>query len=317
MQWDGGNWITAEATPRIANRTVDTSGASETGDASNSGTSETDSSSSSSFDTSAHVSPFPLSEFTQKQELFISAGRDRIVAAGNPVSFEAFAVDAKGVKNPGISAVWSFGDGSQSFGIKTTHIYSYPGEYVVVLNVNASGKEAVSRAEVRVFAPKVSILPEEGGAVSLANESAYEVNVGGWKIAAPVGTFSPASDTIIKTGKKIIFPKTVTGVDFSASDSMDLFAPNTFVVSRYIKDQKPIAMIAATAPLEIPVTADIAVKKYIEPEIRAVPVVHKTQTVSAALAVPEKEKKEEVLPTQKIVIKKQEGFFSKMWNLFF
>ena len=324
MQRNGTAWVTAEATPRAQNKTVDTTINETTGDTTPDTPDDTTSSHSSTLDTSAHVSPLPLSSFSQKQELYISAGRDRIAAAGSPVLFETYAIDAKGVRSQNISSVWSFGDGGQAGGMKVTHTYKYPGDYAVVLNASAGGNEAVSRAEVRVFAPKIVLTAEADGSITLSNDSAYEINIGGWKVAGTGGNFIFPSDTIVKTGKQISISKMISRIDLSASGSIKLSSPDGVMVASYSKTAKPIISVVSTTPAEIP-----AVEKEIETNIieTNAPLIvvpqpkiqeqKQMQTAAAAFAISEKEKPEEKTPVQTIVLKKPEGFFAKIWNFLF
>jgi hypothetical protein len=313
MQWNGTAWITAPATPRVANQTVDT--AETTSDIP---TNDPDASLSSDLDTSAHISPLPLSDFSQKQELYISAGRNRIVSVGNSVVFEAYAIDAKGAKSQNISAAWSFGDGAQARGAKVSHTYKYPGDYVVVLNANAGGNEAVSRASVRVFAPKIILFLEEDGAVSLENDFAYEINIGEWKIRGANGSFVVSSDTIILPGKKLIFSKANTAIDFSKSASIELLFPDGVIGASFAKIPTPIMAIASSTFPVVPMAGKIieppVVAKIVQPVISPKP---KTQLATAALATPEPETTATTAPAQKIILKKPEGFFAKIWHFFF
>ncbi len=321
MQKNGSEWITAKATPRAENALIDSTPITST--------TETDTPStetvthSTALDTSAHVSPLPLSDFSQKQELYISAGRNRIVSVGNPVTFEAYAIDAKGIKSNGVTPVWSFGDSSQAGGTKVTHIYKYPGDYVVILNASAGGNEAVSRAEVRVFAPKIILSVETDGAVSLMNDSTNEINIGGWKISATGGIFVISSDTIIKAGKKLIFPATVTIFDFSSSESIQLLTPDGVIVTTFSKTVKPIVIFSAISPeplinpVEISTPEPIAEEPTPDALIISTPQHSKNQTASVVLAIPEKTETLAELPTQKIILGKQQGIWSRIWNFFF
>lgn len=352
IQRNGDTWIVAPETPNISNATIAGTGKNgtceingvknqtETDTATDTTDTTQTSSPSTTLDTSAHVSPLPLSDFSRKQELYISAGRNRVVSVGSPVVFEAFAIDAKGMRFQNIASVWSFGDGAQGGGLKVTHTYKYPGDYVVVLNANAGGNEAVSRAEVRVFAPKIALGEEDGGSVSLMNDSAYEINIGGWKIvgAGGDGTFVASSDTIIKEGKKLIFPKSVTGVDFSGVTSVELLSPDGAMVASFSKPKqatttantttaeislggltpklKKTEAIDEIAEMDAPL---IAVSK---PKIQ-----QPTQSAAAALFVPEKvQETKDITPAsakgygvakQTIVLKKPQGFFAKIWSFFF
>jgi hypothetical protein len=319
MQWDGSKWVTAPATKKTAY--VSGSALSDmVTDSTTDTNTDTPSSHLSASDTSAHVSPLPLSNFSQKQELYISAGRNRTVAVGNPVIFEAYAIDAKGVKVQNVSSVWSFGDGAQGGGTKVLHTYKYSGEYAVVLNASAGGNEAVSRAEIKVFAPKINIGMEDGGGISLLNDSANEINIGGWKISSVSGTFVAAQDTIIGAGKKLVLPKAVTTVDFSRSVSVELLSPDGVIVARYAK---PVITVASTTPITLATSAEIpAVQKESESVIAEIdaPLIivpepkAKMQAAAVAVVAPEKAAS---TPKQTIILKKPEGFFAKIWNFFF
>lgn len=322
MQWSASGWITAPATPREKNAEVDTE-APDTDTDTDSDTPTTTTSPSSTLDTSAHVSPLPLSSFSQKQELFLSAGRNRIVAAGSPVSFEAFAIDAKGVKNSGITAKWSFGDGGELGGTSVRHTYEYPGEYIVILRANAGGNEAVSRAEIKVFAPKIAISVEPDGAVSLFNNSEYEINVGGWKISVCAAAFTLAEDTILKAGKKITFPKNIIAAELSTDEEVKLLSPAGNVVAVFSKIKLAPPEIAIAVPPVVSPVEKITEKENI-PEISPAPISQKTQRQMAVsmFALTEKEKpkaetSEESAPAEKIIIKKQESWLEKLWSFFF
>ncbi|MFA5830400.1 MAG: lamin tail domain-containing protein [Candidatus Paceibacterota bacterium] len=320
MQRDESEWVTAPATKKTAyvpgSALSDTT--TDTTTDTNNDTALT-SSSSRTFDTSAHVSPLSLSDFSQKQELYISAGRNRIVSVGSPILFEAYAVDAKGEKSQNISAAWSFGDGAQAKGAKVSHTYKYSGDYVVVLNAVGDGNEAVSRASVRVFSPKIILLLEEDGAVSLANDSAYEINIGDWKIRGMNGSFVASLDTIVLPGKKIIFSKANTAIDFSKSASMELLFPDGVIAASFAKIPTPIVAVASTTFPIISaserITEPPAIVKIVQPFVSSKP---KQQTAAAAsVAVSEPEELAVTAPAQKIILKKPEGFFTKIWHFFF
>ncbi len=318
MQRNGSDWITAVATPKAENKTVDVPVKEIKVDI------KTESSPANPSDSSAHASPLPLSDFSQKQELSVSAGRNRVVAVGNSVVFETYAIDAKGGKAQNVSSLWSFGDGLQTNGSKVSHVYKYPGDYAVVLNVTSGENQAVSRAEVKVFSPEISFEMAEDGTISLANNSSYELNIGGWKISGTAGNFVIAPDTIIEAGKKIIFSKAITGIDFSSCQAVDLLSADGTVVSSFAKkinvpdgvgNPRPATvLIASTTPMEIPVVTE----KKIEPVVSIAPVIPKpkTETAAAIIAVPLLEK-EKTMPVQKITLKKPDGFFTKIWKMFF
>ena len=315
MQLNGTSWITASATKKAKNGTVETNPVSS-GDENNNLTEG--SAPAISLDASAHASPLSLSDFSQKQEIYISAGRNRIVSVGSPVTFEAYAIDAKGSKIKDVSSVWSFGDGSQAGGTKVSHTYKYPGDYAVILHASTGGNEAVSRSEVRIFSPKISLEAEDDGAISLENTSEHEINVGNWKIVGGTTSFTFSFDTIIGQGKKIIFPKDITGIDLSFSESLKLMSPCGIVFSEFVKKAKPTTVtIASTTPSELLSTipkknepAAVSSASFSEPREAPVTVTSQPEKSSGIEESADRE-------PQTITLKKPEGFLTKVWHFFF
>ncbi len=142
--------------------------------------------------TSGSVAPLGGSANTK---LEVTPGGDRLTSPGSPISFEA-SVKKNAIPNVKISYSWSFGDGYVGAGPLVTHIYKYPGEYLVVLNAKAGDAFAVSRSKVRVVAPQISIVVGDGY-LELFNNSDAEVNLFNWKIVHGGKGFIFQPDTII------------------------------------------------------------------------------------------------------------------------
>ena len=121
----------------------------------------------------------------------------------------------------------AFGDGGTALGNTVSHAYRFPGEYVVVLNANASDGEAVSRLNVKVITPELSVAKVAEG-IQVSNNSKYEVNLGGWIISSDKSKFIIPSDTIILSGKTITFPNEVTGI---SDESVTLKNPPDNIVT--------------------------------------------------------------------------------------
>ena len=72
------------------------------------------------------------------------AGPDIAVPVGEVAFFD-------GSESAGVEAVWSFGDGDQSDGFVSEHVYTEPGRYSAVLQV--TGKDGLKKTDsVRVVA---------------------------------------------------------------------------------------------------------------------------------------------------------------------
>ncbi|MFA7216622.1 MAG: PKD domain-containing protein [Candidatus Paceibacterota bacterium] len=184
---------------------------------------ESDSETDSSVDTSssAHSSPAPLNSTKEKVSFEVSAGRDRLATVGNSIAFKAVPVKSTGIDSSNISYGWSFGDGSTGTGISPSHSYEFPGEYIVVLNAGISDYQGVSRLKVKVVAPVVSISKIDGG-LEVYQTSGAEINLGDWYLKSGVKQFIIPKDTLLPTGKKIIFSDKLTGL-YSAK--IELYNP--------------------------------------------------------------------------------------------
>ncbi len=320
MQWNGTGWITASATPKAENATTGTVKKDTT--TTTTPTTETETPTNP-VDTSAHMNPISLSDFAQKQEWYISAGRNRVVPAGVPVSFESYTLDAKGNKVQGVSSVWSFGDGGFAGGIKTNHTYKHQGDYIVVLNGSAGGNTAVSRAEMKVFVPKLSIEIREGD-IAVKNNSEYEINLGGWRLQQGSSIFLIPDDTIIASKKEIIFPQEITEISLKENVPVEMLFPGgkieaSVFVSPMIPEIKTVPVVATTTP-------SIAVEKTNQASPQPI-VKPKTNLASAIVAVAPK--KVEALSCggetgtlcgttspKTLVLKKPDGFFAKFLHFF-
>ncbi|MCG2698987.1 PKD domain-containing protein, partial [Candidatus Parcubacteria bacterium] len=82
-------------------------------------------------------------EWPVEPQIFANAGSDKTAIAGADVYFSGKALGLK--KEPLESAryLWNFGDGAISEGQNVKHVYKYPGEYIVILDIS-SGKYSAS-----------------------------------------------------------------------------------------------------------------------------------------------------------------------------
>ncbi|OHA90795.1 MAG: hypothetical protein A3F53_00400 [Candidatus Zambryskibacteria bacterium RIFCSPHIGHO2_12_FULL_48_10] len=161
--------------------------------------------------TSAHYSASPVSIPTDDtaEEIEFSAGRDRVGAVGSPIEFR---VETNLTYSRQNIFSWNFGDGTQGGGPLLNHTYDYPGEYVVVLSASVKDREIISRVNVRIIDPKLSIksaLPER---IEIENGSGQEVNLFGRALVSGEKIFAFPRDTIIRPGQSISFGSKTTGL---------------------------------------------------------------------------------------------------------
>jgi hypothetical protein len=327
MQWNGLAWITAKATPKLENASIGTIKTST--DTTNTSSSDTTTTTS----ISAHLSPLPLSDFSNNQEFFVSAGRDRVTPAGGTLPFEGYVLDSKNKKADGVSFSWVFGDGSNTTGAKVSHIYEYPGNYIVILNAELNGSRAVSRANILVFAPDITLSlqeTEDGEVITISNNSVYELNIGGWKLRLGDTTYLFPEDTLVGAENEITLSPSLTKFKTGVLSKATLLLPNDKIVSEsggFVaeekktptqtapdissgKNEKTAVIVLPAVPTNITVTPTHTSS--------AVPKIKKSTQYAAVIDVSKKEETsggEEKMQT--LAIKKPEGIFSKIWHLFF
>ena len=178
---------------------------------------------------STHSSQTSLSSVKEDLPFEVSAGRKRIVSVNTPIEFKAMTSGKEGVGNT--SYLWSFGDGKETSGKNVSHTYRYTGEYNVVLNFENNEAGAVSRTEVKVVEPKISIgevQSGKGGYVEIENQSSDEVNIGGYIIEASSTSIFLPKDTIFKPKSKIRLP-----VEFLNDGIVSLYYPNKVLLVSY------------------------------------------------------------------------------------
>ncbi|MFA6797636.1 MAG: PKD domain-containing protein, partial [Candidatus Paceibacterota bacterium] len=148
---------------------------------------------------STHYLSEDLSDYVEEESFKVSAGRERIAYVGTPINFTA--KNNKDGKN--LDFKWSFGDATENKGNEISHVYKYPGEYIVVLNAQYNGEKAVSRTSVKVLEPKI-MLSINQNSLEITNNGDDEINIGDWKIKGSQSEFLIPRDTIISSKNKVI-----------------------------------------------------------------------------------------------------------------
>ena len=155
---------------------------------------------------SSHSATDGLSDYSNKTSFEISAGRERLTAAGSSLNFDSkYSLPQDSQCAPSFS--WSFGDGFDSLGDKVSHIYKFPGEYQVVLNGICGNHTSISRTVVNVVLPVIFMSLTQNGDLKLTNNGKMEINIGKWKIKGGQTDFTFPLDTIIASGKSITLSK--------------------------------------------------------------------------------------------------------------
>jgi len=196
FQHDNNLWIASEPTPGFKNSSSPIIGNNN----GNSGNAEL----------SAHYGSIETSHSSPSATLNLGVGRQRIGAVGSPMEFRVETnLDYTKYNN----FIWNFGDGSQGGGSILSHTYKYPGDYVVILNASFLGKgDAISRVNIKIIDPELSISSADNSRIEIKNNSAYEVNLFGRALVFGDKFYAFIKDTIIRPYQSLSFSSDITGL---------------------------------------------------------------------------------------------------------
>ncbi len=182
-------------------------------------------------------------------------GEDRVELVGSRVSFSA---QTEGVNGEPLDAEryrWNFGDGGVAEGKDVVHTYTYPGEYIVVLDVvsgvfSTSDTLYVTAIPADVVISEVSIEKTElsDGYISVVNETEHDIEVSGWYIESGNVYFEIPHGTHIKKGSEVRFDSSITGIFVDENDEIRLLYPNTALAYIYAKNNQNIAQQSLPTP---------------------------------------------------------------------
>ncbi len=134
--------------------------------------------------------------------------KEKIGSVGSPIDFRA----KHNIKDKRIAIAWTFGDGSMAYGQNVSHVYEYPGEYVVVASANLLGDKISARMSVNIVPNTLSITHASPQRIEITNTGKNEISLNVKELNANGRSFVFPEETIIKGGQKISFSNKVTGL---------------------------------------------------------------------------------------------------------
>jgi PKD repeat protein len=138
--------------------------------------------------------------------LSVAIVAQEVAYVGQPVVFTATADGAGATIRASLLHRWNFGDVTTATGTSVTHVYAYPGTYVVTLHSSFKESERIQRHEVTVLPVSLSITRGQRGEIQINNDAPFDINVSGYSVR--MGTeerlFPPHS--IIGTKQTVTLP---------------------------------------------------------------------------------------------------------------
>lgn len=252
-----GNSLTKETAQRGINGWLTgtpTPGSSNSSQASNTVTTETQSLVTVMSSASDSFSYFDTTMYTR---IVVQSGS---FISGAPIIFTGEAVDAKKKQIDSVYYLWAFGDGETGSGKTASHIFRYPGSYVVTLTVSSSqGATAVTTTtKIAIFPAllRASIYEEGSSAVNIANDSSKDIDLSSWAIDIGSRRFTIPEHTILSAHESIILAPETTGFR-SPISFVNIFYPNGKPYEQAKKDLPVVTPKPQTMPVEFQTKASV------------------------------------------------------------
>lgn len=267
LQKVNGTWVAASSTPGAVNTNNQTqtstdivSGtqqASQTINSDQSQTSTTQSASQSQTQFSQNSGGATVSSglssggtsFSTEPQIFANAGADKTGIAGADILFVGSALGLKKEPLENARYFWTFGDGATGEGKSVKHVYKYPSEYVVSLNVSNTPTgfgAALDMVNVKIIPNGLKIKEADENKIILKNDSVVILDISGWHLKNSVKIFTLPMGMFIKANAVLPLDASVVGFGFVQSggvtgDKIELLYPNGSLAYSY--QQNNLAML--------------------------------------------------------------------------
>lgn len=209
-QWTGTKWVTGTLTPgreNVSEGTLIGEDEDEVNETKNS-SSQTTSSSVKTGSGGSSKKQEPAKKIPPVLSLKVSAQRTAYV--NEEVPFEVIPDGVGDTFKNSLAYTWNFGDTYTGVGKKPTHMFTYPGEYTVVVEGEFAKQYALARHELTVLPVSFTLGMTETGDVTIKNSAKYEVDLGGFMLSG-VNVFTFPKYTILKSGGTLTIPKARIG----------------------------------------------------------------------------------------------------------
>jgi len=171
-------------------------------------------------------------------QIFANAGKDKIVIVGADVYFSGQALGIEKEPLEGVRFLWNFGDGAFKEGQNISHIYKYPGEYIVALDVSSGKYSASDYALVKAVPSQIKISEANKDFIKLSNESNVTLDISGWFIRLENKTFKFPASTLIKANSTLIIPSSNSGLEAGSDVVVELLYSNASKAFSWQKKQQ-------------------------------------------------------------------------------
>ncbi|MCG2698988.1 PKD domain-containing protein, partial [Candidatus Parcubacteria bacterium] len=140
--------------------------------------------------------------------------------------------------------LWNFGDGAISEGQNVKHVYKYPGEYIVILDISSGKYSASGRLTAKIIPNQLEIIEANQNYIKLHNGSNVELDISHWFLKAENIFFKFPANTFIKTNRDLMIDSSVSGLK-AESQKAEILYPNGSIAFSFFgyAIAKPVSVV--------------------------------------------------------------------------
>ena len=160
-----------------------------------------------------------------------------IAGADFALSAQAYGLEGKILENA--KYIWALGDGSRKEGQNILQHYSYPGDYMVVLETISGEYAESTKMQIKVISPEIAISEInrslENNFIEINNFSNYQLDLSWWRLQVDNDFFTLAKNTILlpKSSLKLAFE--ITKLIPQENSLVRLLYPNGMVANTFVQ----------------------------------------------------------------------------------
>lgn len=200
-------------------------------------------------------------------DLRVSIEAPRIAYVNQRVTFKAEASGLGKTLLNSLVYAWNFGDTYTADSKEPSHVYEYPGDYVVVSSAAFASHHEIVRHEITVLPVSFTLTRTERGDMLLHNESAHEVDLGGFTL----GEFTFPKFSIVKANGTITIPQQRIGTSgaIALRDEQRVLVASLGTVLPPLP-VKPLPRLATPAPVETALSISTETSHPISPQTEVI-----------------------------------------------
>lgn len=157
--------------------------------------------------------------------------------AGKPMTFTTGATKSTKTRDLGLTHYWNFGDAQTSTGTKVSHIYDFPGEYIVMVESSSTRKKSLARLDITVLPHALALSASDEGNIVITNVSDAEFKLDGYTVSGEDFELVFPKNSLLKSKASITIAQSKVG----ASTILEIIDLDDYVIARLaLKKGEPL-----------------------------------------------------------------------------